>query len=72
MIKSFTPSVVQGKSKRTELVSKMQSEMPGPGNYSFDYKAFGNDAPKVSIYGKPKDSRNIQSPGPGEYEPTNT
>lgn len=46
--------------------------MPGPGNYNNDHKTFGKDTPKVSIYGKSKEMNNTMSPGPGEYEPSNT
>jgi hypothetical protein len=72
LVKSFTPSYVQGKSKRTEFVSRMQAEMPGPGNYDNDHKTFGKDAPKVSLYGKPRELRGLLSPGPGEYDPSAT
>jgi hypothetical protein len=46
--------------------------MPGPGTYVNDHKAFGKDAVKVSIRGKPEDKTRNLSPGPGAYDPSST
>lgn len=39
----------------------------GPGAYHKD-EEFGKNSQKVSIRGKPKESRQQMSPGPGEYD----
>ena len=38
-----------GSTKRSDIVSKTASEMPGPGNYDNKHKEFGSDAKSVSF-----------------------
>ena len=39
-----------GSTKRSDIVSKTASEIPGPGNYTNRHKEFGSDSKSVSIY----------------------
>jgi len=54
--------------QRTNLVSKDQMSLPGPGNYS-NAKNFGDDAKSFSIRGRPEDKIGNEIPGPGNYNP---
>ena len=44
---------------------------PGPGHYS-DINTFGNDALKIAIHAKLRESQNNRNPGPGHYNPSFT
>lgn len=46
--------------------------MPGPGNYSFDGRNIGKNAPAVTMRGKTPRKDTTESPGPGAYYPTQT
>ena len=43
-------------------------QQPGPGEYDSP-KRFGDNAPSVTIKGKPKEKVGNGVPGPGNYDP---
>ncbi len=45
-------------------------DVPGPGNYDDNHKAFGKDAKSFSMLGK-KEQKYNQNPGPGSYKNNN-
>lgn len=64
-IKDKIPAPKIGNAQKPNLFnSKSTRDLPGPGNYNY-LKKFGEDAQKVTILGKPQDSINNNSPGPG-------
>ena len=60
---------IDGRSTRTDLVSKQAREAPGPGNYE-KHDEFGKNAKSYTMRGKPQDLNRNDSPGPGHYSPS--
>lgn len=54
-----------GTSRRTDIVDKNQTELPGPGNYSGNDE-FGKNAKGFAFSGRRDDKYN-DVPGPGSY-----
>ena len=50
-----------------DIVSNDMRSKPGPGAYDSPQR-FGQDAPSVTIRGRPEDNIRSLSPGPGNYD----
>lgn len=72
MIRHHSPSFkIDSQSQRTQMVSKEQMKLPGPGIYN-DGRQFGQDAQSFSIRGKGNDNIKSDVPGPGTYNQDET
>jgi hypothetical protein len=52
------------------LVAKELKSKPGPGAYTNGYKSLGKDVPSYTIGKKSNKSMIVNTPGPGEYDPS--
>jgi hypothetical protein len=67
IIKDKVPAYKMSNSPgRSELVSKEQSFLPGPGNYE-EHDEFGKNTITYSIRGKSNERKGNNNPGPGNY-----
>lgn len=57
-----------GNTTRTDIVSKSQLELPGPGIYE-QHSTIGKTT-SFTIAGKARESVDNKLPGPGQYDPS--
>jgi hypothetical protein len=70
LVKSAVKTFKQSMSQRAEIVAKEVKSKPGPGAYQNNNKTLGKDVPSYTIGKKSNKSMMLKTPGPGEYDPS--